>query len=284
MILRVPLITLICLFTMIIPGIGQIDSPAGLIWDDQAYEELPVVDSLPTSVRGEELPNAISLKLFCPKPKNQGGIASCVGHALAHALTIEKAIKEKKIRSADKEALMHSASYIFNQIKLNGNCYSGASLTTGLKLLKGQGDCLTSHFENSGDSCHEIPDEGAKKLAYDHRIDSFCAIISRKWENEQKLENIRQALNAGNPVIVGMNVPANFKKWSTENMDTVKWHNSLKTGHAMVIVGYDHRVGTLEFMNSYGTSWGKGGFIELPYDLALPYLRYGFLLDYFPCD
>ena len=123
-----------------------------------------------------------------------------------------------------------------------------------------------------------------KKFARNHRIENYCAIISKKWTDKQKLENIRQALNINKPVIVGMLVPVNFKKLTSGNIDPKDWKNSKKVKHAMVIVGYDHQAKTLELMNSYGTNWGKGGFMEIPYDLVLPDLRYGYLLDYKGCQ
>ena len=155
---KVSLFTLFSLITFSISAICQDESPTGLIWDDEEYEQLQILDSLPEKMRSEELLKAASLKLYCPKPRDQGVIASCVGHALAHALTIEKAIKNNAIKPGEKEVLLHSASYIFNQIKVNDNCFSGASINTGLKLLEDQGDCLTLHFQNSGNSCHELPD------------------------------------------------------------------------------------------------------------------------------
>jgi hypothetical protein len=55
-------------------------------------------------------------------------------------------------------------------------------------------------------------------------------------------------------------------------------HDSLRGGHALCVVGYDDDKfgGAFEIMNSWGTAWGKGGFIWVKYDDFCNSVKYAY--------
>jgi C1A family cysteine protease len=43
-------------------------------------------------------------------------------------------------------------------------------------------------------------------------------------------------------------------------------HESMLGGHAVLLVGYDHERKLFKVRNSWGPSWGDGGYFWMPYD------------------
>lgn len=253
---------------------AQQPSSNGLIWEDEQYEMLQKMDYYPLDERGGDIPIRKSLKAYCPTPQDQGNIASCIGHALASTLTIIHAFTQNWENQNIIDQNLHSASYIFNQIKLGDDCYQGAYLTTGLQLLKQQGVCLLADFQNTYNHCHPAPKQIHKQKARPYRVETYEILFQASAPTKEVLDQIKVALAMNRPVIVGMEVPTNlrleYEKTWTNNTPTI--------GHAMVIIGYDEKEKTLEFLNSYGRNWGNNGFFKLPYDIATTYIRYGVCL------
>lgn len=67
---------------------------------------------------------------------------------------------------------------------------------------------------------------------------------------------IRQAIAAGFPVGIALDVDASFENWSSDTVYTGPLGPSLG-GHAVRIVGF--RPGAFWLINSWSTSWGFGG-------------------------
>ena len=267
------------------PLFAQDDPGNGLLWEDEQYRELPMMVYYPLSERGGDIPDKRDLKPYCPTPQDQGDIASCVGYALAHALTVVKAVKKNWKDKATIDRHAHSASFIYNQVKLDDRCKSGAYLSAGLRLLKQQGDCLLLDFGNTPNSCQPAPQPGHKKKASAYRIYEYERLFEPDDPTKTKLDQIRIALANRQPAIVGMNVPANLK---TAPLGQLDWNpSSSNASHALVVVGYDEGKREFELLNSYGTDWGDGGFFKLPYQVVASHVRYGYCLELgadFGCD
>lgn len=249
----------------------------GLIFDDAAYANFPAADA---GVKNEVLPAAYSLRKYCPFPKSQGNIASCVGWTVGYgALTITEAKKQGITdRTYITDEMSYSASYIFNQIKKGEDCNAGASLTDALELLQKQGDCRTSTFPNNPGNCKELPQKDAQQEASRNKLPSTgFKLFASKATISDKVKTTKAQLYRGNPVIIGFSVTPQYHQllgksvWQPDN-------DNKEQGHAMVVVGYSDRLQAFELMNSFGTRWGDGGFIWLTYEDFGEYARQGFVL------
>ncbi|NRB62807.1 MAG: hypothetical protein HRU40_07240, partial [Saprospiraceae bacterium] len=81
--------------------------------------------------------------------------------------------------------------------------------------------------------------------------------------------------------VVGMRIRQNFFQLN-ESADY--WWPQLgdKTpagGHAMVVIGYDHRRGAFKLMNSWGTEWGQQGFIWIKYQVMAKFCKYAYIFQ-----
>jgi hypothetical protein len=88
-----------------------------------------------------------------------------------------------------------------------------------------------------------------------------------------RTERVKKSISQRKPVIIGIKCPPSFHNvgrsevWQpTESPASVDL--SIKgNAHALCVVGYDDNKygGAFEIQNSWGTSWGNGGFIWIPY-------------------
>ena len=70
----------------------------GLILDDEAYEETPLIEK--DTITREKLPKKVDLRKYCPTAGDQGNLPSCPAWALANVMTIHKAMREESLWAA----------------------------------------------------------------------------------------------------------------------------------------------------------------------------------------
>lgn len=85
------------------------------------------------------------------------------------------------------------------------------------------------------------------------------------------LTAIKASIAQGFPVIGGFSVPENMMSAQCAQTGVVKFPvagEDFVGGHAVLFTGYDDEKKLLQFMNSWSTSWGDGGYGYLPYDFV----------------
>jgi C1A family cysteine protease len=117
---------------------------------------------------------------------------------------------------------------------------------------------------------------------FDDEPNAFCYSFAQNYQSilyhrldtpalstGQLLKRVKQFLAAGYPSMFGFTV-YNFGNAKGEFEFPGPW-DTVKGGHAVVAVGYDDNrkigkdKGALKIRNSWGTSWGEGGYGWLPY-------------------
>lgn len=253
----------------------SIPPASGLLWGDSLYQTLPIY---PADERGGAIPDRIDLSRWCPPPGDQAGQHSCVGFALANAMTILWAQQTGTTDARQIAGMRFSPAFLYNQAKQNADCHSGAYLDKALKIAREQGVCLLKTFPYKSDDCSRLPDARQKKEAARFRIDS----IQRFPLDASPDDMLRRTLNAlsfRNPVVVGMRITPNFygvakgqERWKPFPV------GGGSEGHALVVVGYDEQSQTITLFNSHGSDWGVGGFVKMTYDDYARQVRYGVVL------
>ena len=249
----------------------------GLIWDDAAYDTIPQLPPY-SGEKFKEIPISINLRKYCPIPKDQANLGSCVAWATGYGcLSILHAIEKELTVTQQITREAYSSSFIFNQINKSGDCYTGAKLHDAFELLKSKGDCRISFFPNDNNSCNRKPSDKAFLKAKQSRIKDYVAIFNRRQSSEQKIEQTKLALAMNTPVVIGieitssfLNIPLGQNLWNPDNKEP-----SIG-GHAMVVVGYDDIAKEFELLNSYGTDWADKGFVRIPYEVYSRRVKYGY--------
>ncbi len=264
---------------LVLPGyqvlFSQTEFFNGVILDDEAYEKTPLMD-MPAERGGCAEKPKYSLRAYCPTPGDQKDLPSCTAWALANALTIQKAYRQKITDPAKINAIRHSVSYVYNQV-YEKDCFTGANVNRGLELLRDQGNCLAKSFAYIQDGCSPLPQRNHHREAGRFRIAGFEKVFDQGERPENKLDAIMCAIWKRKPVIIVLAIPSKFKEKPPRRGEV--WRPAPETHHAMVVVGYDDQLGTFELMNSYGANWNGDGFYKISFKAMGNHARYAYTME-----
>jgi hypothetical protein len=246
-------------------SLGFAQYATGCLVDSVRYMNVPMSAPL---MRGDyKVPTVASLKEYCPIPGDQGNFGTCTAWSAAYASRTILYAKRKNI--SGKEALNNlafSPSYVYNQIRITGDCFYGAYISDALYLLKTQG-CLS--YKEFGYECDREVKGSEKSKASKFVIQDYKRLFMYGANNNigsSIVRVVKKSLAEGKPVVVSMRCFASFEKakgiWNPPTSNDAN-----KGYHAMTVVGYDDTKfgGAVEIMNSWGSAWGNEGFIWMKY-------------------
>ncbi|MEZ4816443.1 MAG: C1 family peptidase [Flavobacteriaceae bacterium] len=247
------------------------DYPMGMVWDEESYRSIPYKVEF-TAATYTNLPSSYSLEQYAPTPGNQGRYGTCVAYASAYGLrTIMLA---KDLGLTDKQTITANAlspSFVYSIIKREDDldCSKGANPKFGLEALKVAG---APTLRSLPYQCNPEISTEVQLEAIDYRIRDYQTLFFfDAQEYGQKTNATKKALSEGYPVLLGMKLPQSFFKATNtwRSLEAEKGTVASQHGyHAMVVIGYDdnYEGGAFRLMNSWGTTWGDGGFIWVPYN------------------
>ena len=240
----------------------------------EQYQSIPLVPNVRSL---KPLPPAASLKKYCPIPGNQGRYSTCSGWASAYAArTICWAITNNllDIQDITNQAFSPSFVYALSKNQDDVNCQQGSYIDKSLKVMKENGVVFQTDFSYQCAPAVVPFFHQAKAYA----IKDYQRLTARMGlTTPEDLNNIKQALAAKKPVIGSIKTYQSIKSsWGSKVWNGVL--NNQQGYHAICMTGYDDHFdngdgtfGAVELMNSWGTSWGDGGFINIKYQ-DLPHL------------
>jgi hypothetical protein len=251
----------------------------GLIEEDSIYEMQPILPDYDGS-KALDLPAKVSLAKYCPRAGNQGQLPSCVGWSMGYAaFTIERAVQNRWTDANIINAEAFSAMFIYNNIKVGTDCKTAeASMSTAINWLKNNGNCLAKEFDNRVDDCTKKPSASVLQSAKKFTIAEGARLFRINESAQSKISKLRATLAQNKPVVISVPVSNGFRSLQDKERWFPRPNDVEKGGHALTVVGYDD--GTNEFLlfNSWGTGWGKNGFIKVKYaDLAAK-CRYAYVI------
>lgn len=226
----------------------------------------------------ENLPSAVSLKAYAPSVGDQGQHGTCVAWSSSYAArTISYCIKRNITDPVKKNTVAFSPGYLYYQVKNAGdtNCTGGANIEMALQSLANKGDILKS--ENIPDcvrSIDNLTDSRAKNYAiktYTRLAENFGSV------SKNDINTIKKSLSEKKPVVLSLKCMYSFFGVGFDGAWIPRPATDVSQGnHAMCIIGYDDNKlgGAFEVMNSWGTTWGNGGFFWLTYDQMQQYGNY----------
>jgi len=245
----------------------------GATLDPKEYDKAEVFEPLADNVKNP-LPEKVSLEAFAPPRLNQGQQGSCVAWASAYAARSIVNNAATKQRPTTESAF--SPNYLYNQIKIENSGCQGSYLIRAMENMKAGGVAPWSKFALYDDQdCSRPPTAEAREVAKAYRIKGFQR-LSKSDDPQSKVDMLamKQQLNQGAPVVIGMMVGGSFmqemegqEKWIPQESD---YQMPGFGGHAMCVIGYDDfkfgQDGGFQIMNSWGTGWGKNGIAWVSYN------------------
>lgn len=207
----------------------------------------------------QPLPSAFSRKDEMPPVRDQGKLGTCVGHAAW-------AMKEWQERQqGDNPEGGLSPRFIYQMAKQQDGIpnQAGTYPRVAFKVMQDYGDCPERVFpysELTSDVNLPPPPSNVVEAAKPYKISTYAQLNS--------LDEVKRAIVEQGPVLLAVVVTDSFIQAKAY---IPKPEGYLRGGHAIAACAYDDSIklgpytGGVLIMNSWGPSWGQGGFCWLPY-------------------
>lgn len=246
----------------------------GMNFDDEGYQKTPQKAQLMTR-DFTIMPKSYSLKKYSPTPGNQGQTGTCVGWSSSYA---GRTILEAKANDwADKNVIgqnIFSPGYVYKLISTDPTCQNGTFVHEALAVLEQKG---APKLKDMPTTCVPSIPSNMHNLAANYKIKGFARLFEMNATNSQVIQSTKKSIVNGNPVIIGMRCADSFFN-AKGAWNPTEDPNANFGGHAMCVIGYDDNQygGAFEVQNSWGTDWGNGGYIWIPYETYANFTDYGF--------
>lgn len=202
-----------------------------------------------------KIPSLVSLRSEQSPVRNQVDMGSCTGYALSALREYLENIDEGS--EVTKGAL--SPLFIYNMERMLEGTFDfdgGAYIRTGMKVLCKYGVPIEEEFPSTWDNFRvtPTPSDSSRK----HAVYAYMALSG--------LHEIKIALSMKLPVVCGVSIYSNWELPIVEKEGLIpEPQGSFLGGHAVLIVGYNDELQTLECKNSWGVEWGDDGYFTISY-------------------
>lgn len=195
---------------------------------------------------------------------NQASASSCVGNSTGDSLEVLNSLEglpPVQLSRMFIYALCRQLMDEDNDGHSDINRDEGTYIRLAFDVLSRFGVCREDLPVSEGgwpydlSKLHVLPSIKAMRAATGHRIHSYYRI----WETGyDRVEKIHEALQGRHPVVFGTQIDSSFLKVK-DATPVGPPRGTLIGGHAMIVVGYIAGKGFI-IKNSWGKSWGEGGF------------------------
>ncbi len=97
------------------------------------------------------------------------------------------------------------------------------------------------------------------------RISNYLQIFNHDKRGTMKVFEVQKALMRGNPVIVELSVPVDFRKLKDTRFYT-SLNDSKDRTYSFVVVGYNLELEAFEVMGCWGSGWASDGYLWIGFD------------------
>jgi C1A family cysteine protease len=202
-------------------------------------------------------PLAVDLRDGMPPVYDQETLNSCSANAIAGAIWFDE--RKKGLHTSSPSRLF----IYYNERDKEGIIDENApvSLRDGYQSVVRQGVCREPRWPYDVRRYKHRPTDECYSEAEQHRVIRYLRV-------RRELTDFRACLNAELPFTAAVAVYESFKSHEVAKSGIVPMpakHEKLLGGHALVVVGYDDQAKQLIARNSWGETWGDGGYCRMPF-------------------
>lgn len=108
-------------------------------------------------------------------------------------------------------------------------------------------------------------------------IDNYLQIFSPQHRNSQKIFQVQKAILKGNPVIVEMKVPSDFRSLTNTRFYAFDG-NATDEVLPFIVVSYNIQLEAFEILSAWGREWGHNGYLWVDFDDFATLAQYGYVM------
>lgn len=235
------------------------DKPEHWSYEDKLKPLLvtSAVMELPVGSQYTDGDGNVDLRPFSSPVHSQRHTSSCVAQSVVKALEIKRIMAGKPHVDLSRLAVYYLARELMFPMRTNAD--KGTFISLACDVLRRWGVCPEADWPWDLQKIYTPPSWMAMRKAYLGKIQAFYKIRST---GNDRVDEVRRCLQAGNPVVFGTEVGAAWALYRSYNplKEEPLTIPTIKTGrHAICIVGYQGN-GNFIIENSWGENWGHGGF------------------------
>ncbi|MEM5518349.1 C1 family peptidase [Henriciella sp. AS95] len=210
-------------------------------------------------------PASVDLRAHCSPVEDQRRVGSCVGNAVAGALEYHQIKNGRSLRDLSRLFIYYNARRLEGKEMEDTGCSRRKALASVLAY----GVCPETMWPYQEAMVTVAPTRDCYSAAQ-----RFLGVEFAELTHGNAVKDV---LASGLPVVFGMGVPAslsrmNYENWIMRAPDDGQWEPS-RGGHAMLIVGYDDTENMYLIRNSWGTGWGRDGYMLMHHDVLMHYTQ-----------
>jgi C1A family cysteine protease len=211
----------------------------------------------PTPVM-QAIPPSADLTTKCPPVYDQGQLGSCTANAIGAAFQFDE------MKQSVNGSFMPSRLFIYygeRAIEGTINEDSGAMIRDGIKTVAKDGVCPETEWPYDITKFAQRPSQKCFTDAKKYKALTYQRLI-------QDQNTMKGCLAEGFPFVYGFTVYESMMSSAVAKTGMVPMpgmKEKVLGGHAILAVGFDDSKQLFKFRNSWGTSWGDGGYGYMPY-------------------
>ena len=232
------------------------------------------------------LPTSVDLRRWCPPVEDQGELGSCTANAgVGMVEYYEKRAFGKHIDAS--RLFLYKATR--NLAELEGDSGAFIRSTMGALVLFGIPPEKYWPYTDKASEFDKEPNAFCYSFAENYKGIKYFRHDAQGLSEKTILDSVRKSLAASVPAMFGFTVYSSIDQAGrTGKIPFPCSSERVVGGHAIVATGYDDKLeirnadgdistkGALLIRNSWGESWGDGGYGWLPYDYVLKELAADF--------
>lgn len=235
---------------------------------------LRVVDDIETFSQDQSLKSPSSVDLseepYFPQVRSQGGQGSCAAWAITYYAYgyLEARDNGWTDASTGNESHLMSPAWTYNMV--NGGYDSGSSMYSNARIIIEWG---VSTWEKMPYKSTDAASWGGPEAWREAPLHRGLDVYTITFNGDSTVNQVKELVTSGIPVTFAIDASQYTSGFADKNyvISSVEYDSST-VNHAQTIVGYDDTIsddgetGAFKVVNSWGSSWGDGGFYWLTYD------------------
>ena len=223
---------------------------------DQMMAIMPGIGSNAKSMMSEQ-----SVKAYFMPPRRVGQRGTITSYSLATCLEFYHNFEQNYKVNLSPDFLAQKLFYEKDR-----------DIKNALRLLVTDGTVRADVVPyDAEDMPNKLPD------ADHYRISNYLHVFSKDKRNSLKTFEVQKALMRGNPVIVELKVPEDFK-----NLKATRFYTSLNNDrdrtYSFVVVGYNLELEAFEILSPWGPGWASDGYLWVGFEDFAEMAENGFVM------